>query len=262
MAHARFVLTRVLAGRATLRRAAVALDMPADALPTDRVGRRLAVFRAYVGAAVTTVSPLLLRVCATNGVSLDELAMKLRPGMVWDEVICGVRPGDAWLKSVTGGVNVPSAPDAVRDDWALQEWLHSAWPIYGDDLLFRFGVRVLDAGLEVAAFPGGHRLRTHGSEGSITLGMELPDTVMAALPGRALDCLIDHPLTNGAGCVVTEVEETSPRWGTKVRFALEPVPWRMPWARSAEGMGDGAASTSACASASQSSMGQSDARST
>lgn len=111
------------------------------------------------------------------------------------------------------------------------EWLHAGVIEHSaEHSLSMLGVRVLDRGLEMAASLGGHRLRTYGGEGSITLGMELPETLAAALPGLVLDRFIDHPLLAGAGCVVTAVDERT-MWGTKVRFALAPVPWRLPWAR-------------------------------
>lgn len=228
---AREVLADVLAGRSTLRVAAGVLGVQLDDAGRTLDARRLAVYRAYVGQAVRVASPLAFRVCELHGMDLDAIAMELRPGMPWDQWLCGVRPGDAWLRSLAGLVNAADAPEKQRREWAMWEWLHAGRSVWGSDLYLKFGIRVIDAGLEMAAFPGGHRIRTQGREGAITLRMELPHTVMAALPGMPLDRLMDHPLTNGAGCVVTAVDESSPRWGTKVRFALDPVPWRMPWAR-------------------------------
>lgn len=232
LAHARATISRVRSGRATFHRVALELGLDPEQLPVGREERALAIYRAYLGDAVTTVSPLLLRVCDLNGMSLDGLVQQLCPAMFWDQWLCGVRPGDAWLRSLTGLANARDVTDELRQEWGLQEWLHGGRPVYGPTgHHIVFGIRVLEAGLEMAAFPGGHRLRTHGAEGSLTLRMALPDTVMAALPGVALDRLVDHPLLNGAGCVVTAVDEPTLRWGTKVRFALEPAPWRMPWAR-------------------------------
>lgn len=228
---ARRILAEVLAGRSTLRAAAGVLGVSLDDVPRNRDARRLAVYRAYVGQAVQTASPLVFRVCELHGADLDGLAFELRPGMMWDQWLCGVRPRDAWMRSLVGQVNAADAPEEQRRAWRMWEWLHAGRAVWGSDLELKFGIRVIGAGLEMAAFPGGHRIRTHGHEGSITLRMELPHTVMAALPSKQLDRLIDHPLTNGGGCVVTAVDEPSPRWGTKVRFGLEPVPWRMPWAR-------------------------------
>lgn len=71
------------------------LGVPAGELPDDRAGRALAVYRAYVGEVVGTASPLLLRVCDLEGVDLDVLTLKLRPGLVWEQWLCGVRPYDA-----------------------------------------------------------------------------------------------------------------------------------------------------------------------
>lgn len=229
--RARSVIADVRMGRSTWARAAGALGIAPDELPTGRENRALALYRAYVGAAVDAASPLLCRACAINGLPVDELVLRLRPGCKWEQWLCGVSPLDAWCRGLVGRTNAPDPTPAQRREWALQEWLHVGVIIRDPRRrLTMLGTRVLDGCLELAASVAGHRLRTHGDGGSITLRMELPDTVMAALPGIPLDRFIDHPLLAGAGCMVTAVDEPT-MWGTKVRFALAPVPWRLPWAR-------------------------------
>lgn len=190
-----------------------------------------AAFRAYVGEAVTTVSPLLVRLCELEGHDLDALVAKLAPLGAWPPWLCGWRPGEKWQRRIVGAVLATPSPTETAA-WRFQELVHGGCVV--QDLLhpgIPFGVRVLNRGLEMAAMLGEHRIRTHGREGSMTLKAELPRTVAIAMPGRPLDVLVSHPLLDGAGCLVTEVSEPNRR-GTKVRFALEPVAWRMPWARS------------------------------
>lgn len=227
----RSLIADVRMGRSTWARAAGALGIPPDQLPKEREDRGLAVYRAYLGAVIETASPLLFRACALNGLPVDELALRLRPGVAWEQWLCGVRPLDAWCRELVGQTNAPDPTPALRREWALQEWLHVGVIIRDPGRrLTMLGARVLDRGLELAASVGGHRLRTHGDEGSITLRLELPATLMAALPGVPLDRFIDHPLLAGAGCMVTAVDERT-MWGTRVRFGLRPLPWRLPWAR-------------------------------
>jgi hypothetical protein len=229
--RARSVIADVRVGRSTLARAAASLGIAPDQLPTRRDERALAIYRAYVGAVVQTASPLLFQACALNGLALDEVVLRLRPGVRWEHWLCGTRPRDAWCKGLAGQTNAAVATPALHTEWALQEWLHVGVVLRSPERrLPMIGIRVLASGVEMAAALGKHRLRTHGNEGSITLRMELPATVATALPGIALDRFIDHPLLAGAGCVITAVDERT-RWGAKVRFTLRPVPWRLPWAR-------------------------------
>ena len=224
------------AQRRALARAALALGTRMQDLRQKVRMEKLEAYRTYLGEVVTTVSPLLLRLCADEGHDLDELVGGLRPGVPWHPWHCGTRPRDEWQRSLAGKVNVPAASPTRRASHDFQEYVHSgvtvrdrAEPGCG----IPFGIRILNGGVEMAAFLGEHRLRTHGRDGSIMLRLELPCTLVEGLPGVMLDDLVDHPLLAGAGCVITSVDEPHRKWGTKVRFAHEPAPWRMPWVRAA-----------------------------
>ncbi len=203
------------------------------------LGRRLAaarlgIFLDHVGRAVEFVSPLLLRLCRIEGWNVDLLAHRLRPDATWTPWLCGRRPSDRLYVKGVGGAPHASPADAARS-W-LDGFAHAGTvvvdrPRPGHPVgTIPFGIRVLDATLEMGCFLGEHRIRTCGAGGAITIATELPDAVMASLPGRPLEDLVGHPLIRGSGCVVTHVEEPD-LWGVKVRFALDPVAWRMPWAR-------------------------------
>ena len=94
-----------------------------------------------------------------------------------------------------------------------------------------FGLRVHFDVLELGAVFGPVWLRTLGGTGLVTSDGELPETVATALPGRALADLVSHPLVDGSRWPILAVDPPHGR-GSVVRFACEPLPWRMPWARS------------------------------
>lgn len=192
---------------------------------------RLEAFRDYAGAVVATVSPLLLGLCELAGLDVDELACSMRPHGEWRPWLCGRLPADAARrrKGRRNSLRVLSPDELDRCDL---DWFAHAGTV-ATDLApggVRFGCRVADRGLEMAAMLGEARLRTHGSTGWIKIGGELPATLVAAAPGRPLNDLVGHPVLDLHPCVVTHVDEPD-FWGTKVHFALEPVRWTMPWAR-------------------------------
>ncbi len=199
------------------------------ALGREVADRRLALYRDYVGATVTRVSPLLLRWCGLGGLEADDLARRLAPDRPWTPWLCGPRP-PAPSGSIKGPRRFEMRGGGVADLHDLQLFAFSGTVVRTGAASGLFGLRVLHDRLEFAAFLGKARVRTFGVGGVLALPGELPATLVAALPGTPLDRLVDHPLLNGAGCVVREVDEAT-RWGTRITFALPSVTWRMPWAR-------------------------------
>jgi hypothetical protein len=192
-------------------------------------GARLALYRNYVRATVSQVSPLLLRWCALERVDLRRLALDLRPDRPWISWLCGPRPTPG-ARRRHGAERLSTRPGGGLALDALHRFAFSGIVVGGGTPAV-FGIRVLHRRLEFACFPGGARLRTFGVGGSILLPGELPATLVAALPGRCLDRLVGHPLLDGAGCVVREVRRPTHR-GTEILFALPPSSWSMPWAGS------------------------------
>lgn len=196
------------------------------------VERRRLLYRDYVGATVTKITPLLLRWCGLEGLDLDELVDRLGPDRPWTPWLCGPRPTDP-AKPVKGKASLrkPTRGEVAFHD--LQHFAYSGVILRPKSKPRGFGIRVLQDCLEMAAFLGNARLRTFGVEGAVTLPGELPATVAAALPGQPLDRLVQHPLLEGAGCVATRVDEPTP-WGSKIHFQVAPRWWRPSWARGAE----------------------------
>lgn len=190
---------------------------------------RLALYRDYVGSTVTRISPLVLRWCGLEGAQVDELALRLMPDRPWTTWLCGPRPPDP-SRPAQGSRRPAGASGGAADFHDLQRFAFSGTVIRTRATGRGFGLRVLHDRLELGAFIGLARIRTFGQGGVIVLPYELPATLVAGLPGTPLDRLIDHPLLNGAGCVVRGVDEPT-HLGTRISFALKSDAWRMPWVR-------------------------------
>lgn len=202
-----------------------------EVMRSEAAARMLQLYRGYVGATVDCISPLLLRWCELGGRDVGELAWSLGPSRPWMTWLCGPRPAGAmpgWK-----GWSVPAPMTAGERAYAgLQRFAFSGTVLEPRSRRGGFGMRVRHGCLEVGAVLGGARLRTCGAAGEIVVPGELPATLLAALPGRPLDQLVEHPLLDGAGCMVLEVGEAE-RTGTRIAFRLPPAPWRMPWAQPA-----------------------------
>lgn len=210
-------------------RARAALDVGLHALGSGVREQRLALYRAYVGGTVTGVSPLLPSWCGHAGIDLDEAAWRLAPDRPWVRWLCGPAPADP--RAPRWGHRSafrPGPGEAAYHD--LRRFAHSGVVIRRNLRGDGFGIRVLHDRLEFGLFLGNARIRTFGVGGAIQLPDAMPATLASALPGRPLDALVGHPLLEGAGCVVTQVDEPT-RWGTKVHFRVAPRPWRLPWVR-------------------------------
>jgi hypothetical protein len=202
-----------------------------DDLAREVAEARLALYREYVGSTVTRVSPLLLRWCELERVEVDDLAWRLAPDRPWTPWLCGPRPPDP-SRPMKRSFRARPSERGEADFHELQRFAFSGTVIRPGAKLQGFGLRVLHDRLELGAFIGSARIRTFGRGGAIVLPGELPATLLVGLPGTPLDRLVDHPLLNGAGCVVRGVDEPT-RSGTRITFALSSEPWRMPWAREA-----------------------------
>lgn len=200
-----------------------------EIIRSEAAARLLQLYRGYVGATVNGVSPLLLRWCDLNREDLDEVAWSLGPNRPWMPWLCGPRP----LGTMPGSKSwyPPTGMTAGERAYAaLQRFAFSGTVLERRSRRDLFGMRVRHGCLEVGAVLSGTRLRTYGSAGEIVVPGELPSTLVSALPGRTLDQLVQHPLLDGAGCIVFEVGEPQGT-GTRILFRLPPVPWRLPWAR-------------------------------
>ena len=64
----------------------------------------------------------------------------------------------------------------------------------------------------------------------LTLRHDLPETIRLAARGRLVEEVVDYPLTNGRGYRIGRIVDR-PGVGVSIVFHVEPLPWRLPWAR-------------------------------
>lgn len=192
----------------------------------------LAVFRAH-HASVRGASPLALDLLAHAGIDPDQATWALRPRGAAPGWLCGPVDGRAGR----AGARPTTWPDIDRE--AQDRFLHGG-------LVLRervapagaLGIRLSPGGLEVAARLGRAWLRTWRGVATLASAVSLPETVLAALPGRRLDHVFDHPALRGRGYVVERVARRSPLWleggsGWSILFDAAPLAWRPRWAEGA-----------------------------
>ncbi len=183
-------------------------------------------YRAFHARTLRQVTPLLVDVCALEGLDLDELSLRLRPQGEWRRWLCGSTPhGNRRKASYSAGPVAVVATEFLYGGLILRRW-----NAVGGAL----GIRVSPQGLEIGAQLGSAHVRTLGGVADLTLGIELPETLKDALSGRPVDDLVDHGLFAARGYVVERVvDHPSPRAasGLVTRLVLRTgmVPWSPPW---------------------------------
>lgn len=199
--------------------------------------RLLALFRGHLARTVRSVSPLLVAACQREGLSLDALVTRMRPADDWPDWLCGPMPRTARRPGVIGMGSAMGVLMRPHDAGRVRRFLRSPLTVPltvdpGGRLGLRAGRRCLELGL----LTGLARIRS--LEGGVTLHIRsrMPDTIVAALPDRALDAVVDHPLTNGMGYRIVEARAAK-GGGTVIVFRARPLPWRVPWARPESGGG-------------------------
>ena len=190
---------------------------------------------ARVHAVATTVaSPLALSLLAHEGLDVDAVVSALRPRADWRRWVCGAAPPtDGLFGRWSFGAPSPRPEDVDEIDALLQGGLVlREW----NDLAGALSLRVSPAGLEVGARLGGVHLRTIVGLATLTTGNAVPETVRSACVGMPVEAVFGHPVLEGRGHVVSAQYErvptrVDPREAWRVEFRVEPVQWRVPWAR-------------------------------
>lgn len=188
---------------------------------------RLRLFRLHLQLTVSRVSPLAVDLLAYAGTSLAEASAGLVPPPTWPRALLKAHDdgfdADPWSggrRSVT--VNGSSLRRAIR--LAMLNPPRRPIGTVGNDLsLMAVGDRI-----EVTAALAGCRLQTYGGMASLLLAQTLPETIVAAAPGRPIDALIAHPVFDGRGYPVYDVRDGHGP-GHAVTFRTGMLPWRMPW---------------------------------
>lgn len=184
--------------------AAVALGI-ADFLVRTEM-ERLRLFRRHLHATVRRVSPLLIELALMEGVSLSDAVDLIHPPQDWPW-----RPLSDF------------SPSLVRRSQQRKAWLGSAGPRdvarfrrafanpgvvvrEADHPRGRFGVHPCEGVLGFTAAIGPCLLSAFGATAMLKLHQPLPETLMAAMPGRRLGQLIDHPLIAAGDHTVLRVQ--------------------------------------------------------
>ncbi len=200
----------------------------------DEIEREI--FRAHHARAVCTASPVALDAAEYAELRPDALVEALDPDGDWPTWVCGPRPLGAarhLQRSRRLAYNGTAQPDQDR-----ATFLHGGFVVRGwEDKRGALGVRLSPAGLEVGVrlFGGLVRLRTDGDLAMLVTPVRFPDVVRAAVEGRPVEDVFDHPVLRGRGYVVSSARDVAcfddgvPSW--QVEFRAERTPWRVPWVR-------------------------------
>lgn len=215
-----------------------AVDLRLRAALADADAHRRAVekgiWRDYHGSACSSASRLAIAIFAHEGHDLDEAVGALGPG--GDEVdwLVGRAFGRSTrrAKGRSGGLarDARAADDRDRflhSGYVVRPWREGRRPL---------GVRMSKHDLEVGFGLGEVFVRTVGDEAVLFIEAAVPETVKAALPGRRVRDLVDHPVLRDPALVVMGVDvEAAPSSFGPDAFTLTirapRVPWRVPWAR-------------------------------
>lgn len=109
----------------------------------------------------------------------------------------------------------PAAPimgDAVVSDGAFGPWIQA---------------RVIGGSLDVILRDGRFALFTHDGTAHLRLGSALPEAVVTACKGKALDEVVDHPLLSGRGYVIDAT--VASHEAAVLVFEMGRLPLQMPW---------------------------------
>lgn len=218
---------------------------PAKTVAEDAVDRfldfeateRNRLYRLYLQTTVTKVSQLATDLAGHNGLTLGDVARRLPLPDTWPW-----RPGTRPAMVTTGRWRPIGS--AVRLKGSLSSSRFRSWPRlgrfaahirpFGDDA-GELAFAAVDDTLEAVARLGSCIVQTFQGVGRLLLPEPLPETFVAALPGRLLDDLVRHPVLTGRGYVITEVEEAEFDRAHVVTFLNALRPHSMPWAKLIDG---------------------------
>lgn len=187
---------------------------------------RLTAFRRYLHASVGSMSELVPPVLAAVGSDVATALLALRPSRQWPAAagtanVIRARPGLVAFGRSRGRMaalrlDMQAPPErlgnAVVSEGGLADWVE---------------VTVAGPALEVAMRSEAFELSTSSCRARIRLAGRLPDTYVAAILGRSLDDVVEHPIVRGRGYVVTAATHVD--GGTLLEFEVGAIPLEMPW---------------------------------
>jgi hypothetical protein len=198
---------------------------------------RLRLYRLHLQATIRRVSPLISDSAAFAGSRLRVLVEDLSPPPSWPWRMAGT-PFHNPFRAAKCSANGPASltrPGVLRKAGA-KNWLTRSF----NGMRGELSLVVEGGSLEAFVSLGTAYMQTHAGVASVMLPDPLPETVAAALPGRLLEELVQHPIIDGRGYVVDQVHPPTHWPGHVVIFRTGLLPFDMPWgdALAAE-LGDG-----------------------
>lgn len=186
---------------------------------------RLRLYRALLQGTVLRVSPLTLDLIAQAGSSVAVVAEALPVPGEWPWTPLRYRTASALLRSPKGFGPSNHGPSRFHKLATAGVMLRDRHHPLGE-----LGFWTSRTALEAVACPGGCVLQTDGYRARLHLPSPMPDTLLAALPGRPLEQLVSHPVLDGRGYVVERISEGEHGDGPVVGFATGLLPLELPWA--------------------------------
>jgi len=202
------------------------------AIEVARAEALLEAFRAEIGAAVRSASPLFEPMFAIEGITLDEAVAMLEPRIGWP------------------GRPRPSGPKGRRSvhTHLLRHYLAGLTPtsqrrptqVSSHSLVGRrfdrvnggyLRLEVVDHSLEIDAQVGPVCIRTRFGELRVELGFEMPQTMFVACVGRLIEEIVDYEVWRGLGWRIAAIEGGGEHLGQTLVVVTGSVPYRMPWMR-------------------------------
>ncbi|MEG3172159.1 hypothetical protein U1708_08020 [Sphingomonas sp. ZB1N12] len=190
---------------------------------------RLTLLRTYLRATVKLTSPLLLELALLEGISLTRTVERIRPPENWPW-----RPMDDHLPSVIRSFQRPKAWLQTPYKGEVQRFARSfASPGVvvrdADDPRGRFGVRPYGSVLGFCASVGPCMLSVFGRSAIMKLPEPLPDTLTAAMPGRPVGAIFDHPMFAARDYTIRRVMPDLADGSPVLMIRVPLVPFEMPW---------------------------------
>lgn len=186
-------------------RAIHALEGARDAFLQNVEERRLRLFRASLQVSVAWASPLALSFARNAGLKLDDILQVMTPPPFWPQ-----SAGPMALPQVRWTVPTRRAWVGGGDDrmmWRVARGGGHAMRVGGGGDWV--GWRVSGNTVEVAAGLGSGTLVTYRGTLRMWIPHSLPATLCAAMPGRPLASLVDHPYLAGEDLTVVSVDDHS-----------------------------------------------------
>jgi len=192
---------------------------------------RLRLYRLKLQITVGRVSPLAIDLASHGNFQLDDVARCLQPpsSWPWRDVMSGrdCATNRRWRPVGT--------PNGIK---GMTASVPGAWPRLGpgaalmlraEDGRGELAYVVSGNVLEAVTRLGDCILQTDQGIARVLLDDVLPETLVAALPGRRLDEMFDHPVLNGRGYVIERIRQSEPSAAHVITFRTGLLPFSMPW---------------------------------